>query len=487
MKAPRTLARLSSFSVRQRITAAVALLTALALTGAGFAVYAVQMQRLDEQIETQIDQEIGEFRALQKAGVDPRTGKPFTSADRLLEVFLDNNLPDENEVLLAFSSSGQVRYQGEIDSDQLRSPTFTETVAELRPAGGSRTVTIDSTRYVVNVQPVHAGEARAAFVVVHNLSAARQEIRNVIGTYAVVASVAFILITALASSLAGRLLRPVRRLRETAGQIADGDLSQRIEVTGNDDLTELSATFNVMLDRLEAAFGSQRQLLDDVGHELRTPLTILRGHLELVDLDNPDEVATTRRLLLDETDRMTRLVDDLLVLAKARRPDFIQPSTVDLATLTQGLLDKCRALGDRTWTIDNEADAHAMIDGQRLTQAVLQLADNAVRHTGADDEIGIGSRTVGASTSEGEMVEFWVRDTGPGIPQEEREHVFERFKRGSSASSEDGFGLGLSIVSAIATAHGGTVRLDAASGAGGATFRIRVRAQSMNLSREMVQ
>ena len=147
-----------------------------------------------------------------------------------------------------------------------------------------------------------------------------------------------------ASWLAGRLLSPVTRLREPAQGITEGDLGARLEVTGNDDLSELQRTFNDMLDRLEEAFASQRRLLDDAAHELRSPLTVLRGHLEVLDTADPADVDATRALLLDEIERMTRLVNDLLMLAKAQRPDFVRLQPTDVEALTVGVLDRARGL-----------------------------------------------------------------------------------------------------------------------------------------------
>jgi len=274
-----------------------------------------------------------------------------------------------------------------------------------------------------------------------------------------------LLIAAIASWLAGRLLRPVRRLRETAQGITEGDLSGRLEVTGNDDLTELQRTFNAMLDRLEGAFATQRRLLDDAAHELRTPLTVLRGHLEVVDTADAKDVGATRALLLDEVDRMARLVSDLLLLAKAQRPDFVRTEPTEVEALTHGALDRARGLGDRVWMLDAAAPALVALDAQRITQALLQLAHNAVQHTDDGAEIGIGSHVVGS------RLELWVRDTGPGVPEEIRANIFDRFAQ--AEAGHDGFGLGLSIVSAIAEAHGGRAELDdARPGRPGATFRL---------------
>ena len=212
---------------------------------------------------------------------------------------------------------------------------------------------------------------------------ARAGLSDTIRTYVVVALLALLAITAFAAMQSGRLLAPLRTLRETADEINDTDLSRRLPETGNDDITALTRTFNRMLDRLEAAFVGQRQFLDDAGHELKTPLTVLRGHLELLDVGNPEEIAETRELLLDEVDRMSRLVGELILLAKSDRPDFVTPRPVDLTGLTVDTLAKARGLGDRTWTLDETASVTVPVDEQRLTQALLQLCDNAVKHTGA--------------------------------------------------------------------------------------------------------
>ncbi|HEY1119676.1 MAG TPA: HAMP domain-containing sensor histidine kinase, partial [Acidimicrobiales bacterium] len=166
------------------------------------------------------------------------------------------------------------------------------------------------------------------------------------------------------------------------------------------------------------------------------------------------EIAETKELLLDEVDRMARLVGDLILLAKSDRPDFLRLESVDAGALTADVLAKARGLGDRAWTLDESADAVITADEQRLTQALLQLADNAVKHTSPGDTVALGS------SYDGHRVRLWVRDTGPGVPPDQRDVIFERFGRAAVPPGDEGFGLGLSIVSAIARAHGGTVALE---------------------------
>jgi signal transduction histidine kinase len=154
----------------------------------------------------------------------------------------------------------------------------------------------------------------------------------------------------LAWTIAGRVLAPLRELRDTARGISDTDLTQRIDVKGRDEVAELGRTFNDMIDRLEGAFASQRAFVSDAGHELRTPITIIRGHLELLG-DDPQERADTIEVVTDELDRMSRFVDDLLTLAKAERADFLRPGPVDLDELTDELLTKARGLARRGWRL----------------------------------------------------------------------------------------------------------------------------------------
>ena len=175
------------------------------------------------------------------------------------------------------------------DKRLLGSAPFRTLVARLETNGGTGTVTVGGSEYRVAVQPVTQGGSTSAFVVTHNVSASRADLRELMITYALLAALSVIIIAGLASWIAGRLLSPVRRLRDTARGISDGDLGGRLQVTGHDDLSDLQQTFNDMLDRLESAFVTQRQLLDDAGHELRTPQTILRGNLEVLDASDPDD------------------------------------------------------------------------------------------------------------------------------------------------------------------------------------------------------
>ena len=192
-----------------------------------------------------------------------------------------------------------------------------------------------------------------------------------------------------------------------------------------------------MLARLELAFVGQRQFLDDAGHELKTPLTVLRGHLELLDADDADDVAETRELLLDEIDRMARLVGDLILLAKSDRPDFLTTSPVSVERLTHTLLSKARGLADRDWQLDATAEGVAPMDEQRITQAVLQLADNAVKHTDTGDTIAIGSASTRSRSGSGSAT------PAPASRRRTGRTSSSASVAASVQAEDEGFGLGL--------------------------------------------
>ncbi|NYE38526.1 signal transduction histidine kinase [Nocardioides cavernae] len=444
--------RLAQVSVRTRITVVIAVLTGLAMGGAGVLVYALESARIEREVTEQISQEIDEFRRLE---IDPSTTEPFADVATLLNVFLTRNVPDDDEMLVGYVRDAvPERTQNRYGQEVLDEPAYQDALADLAGTGGTRI--IDSPTFGetwVTLVPVSSSRDEGALVIVNFLRDEHEELDGTLRTYALIAVLSLGLITTIAAFQSGRLLAPLRTLEETAREITATDLSRRIPERGNDDITALTRTINGMLERLDSGFAAQRQFLDDAGHELKTPLTVLRGHLELLDQGDAEELALTRELLLDETDRMSRLVGDLVLLAKSRRPDFLVLGEVELTALTQSVLAKARALGERAWQLDAMARGRAVLDEQRITQALLQLADNAVKHTDTGFVVAVGS-----AVDDG-RVRLWVRDTGDGIPVEDRESVLERFGRSHVRAGDDGFGLGLSIVSAIADAHGGDVRI----------------------------
>lgn len=458
-------------SARVRILLWLLLVMAVALASVAATTRSILLRDVDQRISELLAQEAGEFTNLEAQGVDPQTGRPFTDPSRLLRVFLQRQNADPDEELMglvgrAGGDPTQIIQQRDIpvalplheDADARRrifdSPESTGTLE--RSAGEIRWAKVEVARY--------GDEANAAFVVAFHPASEKQRADEVFQVLLAISGVALLMATGIAWVVAGRILKPVRLVRATAAQLTEQDLTRRIPVHGRDDVAALAETFNAMLDRLERAFAAQRQFVDDAGHELRTPITIVRGHLELMG-DDPGEREETIRLVTDELDRMSRIVEDLLLLAKAERPDFVRPEPVQLAELTADVYVKARTLGERDWQLAEVADREAELDPQRITQAMVQLAQNAVQHTTTGQTIRIGSR------AEGSAVELYVVDSGPGVQPQDAQVIFERFRRGTArrGARGSGAGLGLSIVRAIAEAHGGRVRLHDTEG-GGATF-----------------
>lgn len=442
----------AGLSVRTRITAAVALLVTVALAGAGVIVYWIESRSIVADTQREVEQELDEFVALQDSG-------DFTSIAALLEGFLLRNVPDDDELLVGWV--GDRPAYAFPDDPLVEDDRFRAAVEPLVVGGGTTYLETDDGQVRITGQPVHRGTDTGALLVVTYLAEDRDELLRTMRTYTIVALLSAVAVTVTAAWQSGRLLRPLRTLRVTAENMGASDLSRRLPVAGNDDLTALTHTFNGMLERLEQAFAGQREFLDDAGHELKTPLTVLRGHLELLDSDSPEDVAATRALLLDEVDRMARLVGDLILLAKSDRPDFLSAQPSDPSSLLTAVLTKARALGERDWILEVPADdgTNALpdelaLDGQRITQALLALAENAVKHTAPGDRIAIGAAVVGTT------LRCWVHDSGPGVAPADRERIFGRFGRAVVPEGDEGFGLGLSIVTAIAQAHGGTAYVD---------------------------
>jgi two-component system, OmpR family, sensor kinase len=210
---------------------------------------------------------------------------------------------------------------------------------------------------------------------------------------------------------------------------------------------------------------AQREFIKDASHELRGPIMVCRGHLELLG-DDPEERRETLTLVMDELERMGRIVKGLELLAEAEQPDFLRSERIDLELFTHDLTAKASAVASRRWVLDDTPEGNLVADRQRLTEAVMNLALNAVQHTRADDTIASG-----ASVTEDEA-RLWVRDTGSGISVADQAHIFDPFTRGTDAQQRyRGGGLGLAIVKAIADAHGGQVELESRVGEG-STFTI---------------
>lgn len=447
---------------------------AFGLAASGVASYLVQRQGVFAAVDTQLLNTVPNLKTI-ASGKTSTT--PLTSVDAVLRVAMQQVIPAPHESVLGFVNGKPalvpaVNLPFRIDKD---SALVARIVREANPTHvviGTAKSTLGTLRYLIIPVRVSGDSSTGLFVAAYDLDAELASVAESFQTYLRVALIALALVGLVASLAAGRLLRPIRLLRDAAAASSNAaDLTERVPVTGSDDVSELAAAINGMFDRLQDSARSQVRLLNDVGHELKTPITIIRGHLELLDADNVAEVEATRALAIDELDRMSTLVSEISLLAASRAPHFVEPAEVDIESFTAAVGAKASALDPtRSWRVES-ASGLALIDASRITQAWLQLADNAVKYSTPGEPIAIASEV--SDTAKGDWLNLSMRDGGPGIPPEARERIFERFNRLESSRGTEGTGLGLSIVSAIAEAHGGTVLLSGAPREG-STFTIRI-------------
>jgi signal transduction histidine kinase len=267
--------------------------------------------------------------------------------------------------------------------------------------------------------------------------------------------------------LASGFSAPLRRMAAIARRVDEGDLSPRIGGRGRrDEVRVLADAFDHMLDRLEDAFDRQRAFVADASHELRTPLAGIRGQLEVLARQGsptPEEVRRVERLVTGETERMARIVDDLLTLAQSDEPHYLAHEPIDLRPFVADLFELTSATARRRFELGDVPAGTLEADRTRLAQAVGNLLENAIGHTKEGGRVRLS-----VERGDGDRVSFAVEDDGPGIPAEQRERIFDRFHRTdvSRARSSGGTGLGLAIVRAIVVAHGGEVRAGSAAGGG---------------------
>jgi two-component system, OmpR family, sensor kinase len=398
--------------------------------------------------------------------------------------------PDASAVLFPPGTCGEI-----VDGRRvLAGPTFTygshgppPSLPSLLPGSAPRRFTTgaagdSSLRYRVLAQTIVAPvlpSGRGVLVVAIPLTEVTQTLNRLLLVEGLVAAAVLVGLGALSWWTVRRELRPLERIEGTAGAIAAGDLSRRVDVVDpRTEVGRLGRSLNAMLAQIEHAFSERtasearlRRFLADASHELRTPLTSIRGYSELFRRGagaRPEDLATSMRRIEEESARMGVLVDDLLLLARLDQGRPLERVPVDLARIAADAVDDARAVApDRQ--ISLESPASLTIDGDelRLREIAANLLSNAVEHTPAGSPI-----EVHLSVENGHAV-LAVRDHGPGLSEDERGAVFEPFYRSdpSRARERGGAGLGLAIVAAIVAAHGGEVRVSSEPGEG-ATFRV---------------
>jgi signal transduction histidine kinase len=443
--------------------------------------YAILGQQLRGDLDARLLQQLDRYQQAVAAAVD--AGALAATTEAYLSGAQSNPLRQNAYILSLQTADGTVVS----NSDEMRLEDLQDTRALLE-SGESYLVdeSLGGRAYRVAGTPVLlAGEQVGAVEIAGSLAEIDDTLRRLLALLAVGGALGCVVVGLGSWLVIGRALDPVRRITRTAAAISHEDLSRRIGYSGpQDEIGELALTMDAMLDRLQSAFATQEQFISDASHELRTPLTIIKGHLQVLDRqESPDPafVKQEHALVLDELDRMNRLVADLLTLARATRVDFLRKESIDLDGFLQSLSAQGLHLGERTWVLDSLPGGSAQADQDRLTQVFLNLLQNAVRHTRPGQVIALGGvRAPG-------RVMLWVRDEGEGMSEDTAVHLFERFYRGpetragadtsereaddpamgdAGGAGDAGAGLGLAIVKAIVEAHEGSISVESRPGAG---------------------
>jgi len=286
------------------------------------------------------------------------------------------------------------------------------------------------------------------------------------------AAIALLVAAAVGMVLAARLARPLRSLTTTANRYASGERMARADESGRDEVAEVARAFNRVADNLRREEEQQQRLIADIAHELRTPLTVLKGELEALEDGLMEAEPDTFRRLGEEVTLLERLVQDLRLLTQAESGELaLHRGSVDLSALVREATTSfaTHARHRDITLVPDLAPVTLEADADRLKQVLSNLLENAVRHAPAGSRIDVGLGRVGGHAL------LSVRDRGPGIPDDERERVFQRFYRLDPARSRatGGSGLGLAIVRSLVELHGGSVAA-ATHPQGGAVLTVRL-------------
>lgn len=327
------------------------------------------------------------------------------------------------------------------------------------------TVELPSGSVRVTVVPIDNGEYAIAAA---PLQPVLDSMESLLHATLLAGAVGIVMTFAGAWLAARRGLRPLESITTLANEVAPDALGLRTGLDNGDEIGAVAAAIDRMLHRLETAFDAQKHFLEDVSHELRTPLTIARGHLELLSDEptaSPEQRNDALGVAIDEIDRMARLVEGLLQLARASEVERLNIESVAVKPLLDSIASQLTRLGAREWTVESPDGLQVLADEDFLRQIVLNLARNADEHSPRETPVQISARL--ADTE----VEIVVADRGTGIDPQIRERVFDRF-----AHDGEGIGLGLAICKALVEAQHGSITLDDREG-GGATATIRLPAR----------
>jgi two-component system, OmpR family, sensor kinase len=477
--------RLVPGGLRWRLAGWFAFVTLLCTVIVFVAVYGGTGTQLREQIDHEIAGDAAELahnlmaadtktpRQISNAATRYIADQPFSASSTLLFVLVPGTAPSTNRPELFGSPKPD---NGETSSEQDEENRLSSQL--LTAAAGYRTLSLPDVgdlRVLKRRIRVRSG-LRVVIGVGEPLASVAHAQRGVARAFLLAGLLALACALLAAYLVGSRLSRPLRRMAAVATRVNAGELHPRMRDPGgqSDEVTVLAEAFDHMLDRLTEAFAGQRAFVADASHELRTPLTVIRGQLEVLAAQaepSGHEVRRVEGLVQAEIARISRLVDDLLLLAKTEQIEFLRLEQIELPVYVGELWDGMSLLATRRFELGPVPAGTLHADPDRLAQALRNLVGNAIDHTATQH----GLVRLQVQALAGQRIRFVVEDDGPGIPLDQRERVFHRFHRTDAARdrASGGTGLGLAIVRAIADAHGGAVTADS-SPEGGARFTLEL-------------
>lgn len=462
-------------SLQKRLTLSYSALLMAIIVLMGFAVYGIMRWALINDIDTMLDETAqlinNNSRFVPLPGYDRAV--PFGIDLPPLDVFRASGV--EVQVWLLHEGN----YHFVESSANLRDYTLPlDSVALGTKASLYHNVTIDGQEWRVRTSPiVFSSNVVGSIQVAGSLMAVHQSLRGLLLTILFSGAVAGVGAAVVSMLLARRMIQPITDITQAAAYIVGAkDLATRLEYDGPmDEIGKLNEVFNQMMQRLEQIFTVQQRFVADISHELRTPLTAVRGNVELIKRYGVDD--TSIEAIYSEVDRMSRLVNDLLMLARADYGGVdIELHPLDLDSVVMEVFQSGKGVArakEREVTFKLTHIEPLQIDGSsdRLKQVLLNLIDNALKHTPDGGTIAL------SLVRQGEYAVIRVADSGVGIPPEHIERIFDRFYQTDPSrvhhDTHDGFGLGLSIAKWIIEAHKGTISVESLPGKG-ATFIISI-------------
>ncbi|HEU5149204.1 MAG TPA: HAMP domain-containing sensor histidine kinase [Iamia sp.] len=433
-------------SIRVRTTLGATVVVGVALVVAGVLVVLLLRRDLTASVDAAAALRVEDVVAALEAGTDPNALVEGDDDEALVQIV------DEGGRVVA--ASEDLEGAGALADDEVDGRSVT-----VPGEGGAYRLVADEAD----------GDDGHLLVVVARSAEAVDEGTGAVGGSLLVGIPALLLVVAATTwVVTGRALRPVEAIRREVDAITEAELERRVPAPGGrDEIARLAGTMNAMLDRLEAGRDRQRRFVSDASHELRSPIATIRHELEVARADPTvvDVTALADRLLAEDL-RMQSLVEDLLLLARSDEGRLGGPRRpVDLDDVVLAEAARLRHLGGVAVDATGVGAGQVAGDPGQLGRVVRNLVDNAARHAATTVRLGVAT--------EGATVRVWVADDGPGVPEADRQRVFERFTRldASRARGTGGYGLGLAIVAEVVRAHGGRIRVTDAPG-GGARFDV---------------